>query len=94
MTLEQADLQRTEIFKVLSDISRLSIIRTLNQSGREMTCGEIGQQLNISKSTVSYHFKMLRAVGLTITRKEAQSKLLSLNYQTFDKFLPGFLDSL
>lgn len=94
MTLEQTDLQRTEIFKVLSDINRLRIIRVLRHAKHEMTCGEIGEKLNISKSTVSYHFKMLRNVGLTNTRRESQSKYLSLNYQTFNNFLPGFLDSL
>lgn len=94
MMIEQEDLKRAEIFKTLSDVNRLSIIRTLYIANREMTCGEIGQQLDISKSTVSYHFKMLRAVGLTHTRRAAQSKYLSLNYQNFNKYLPGFLDSL
>ncbi|AEJ31290.1 transcription regulator [Leuconostoc sp. C2] len=94
MTLEQTDLQRTEIFKVLSDINRLRIIRVLHHAQREMTCGEIGEKLNISKSTVSYHFKMLRQVGLTNTRRASQSKYLSLNDHTFNNFLPGFLDSL
>jgi len=94
MMIEQEDLKRAEIFKTLSDVNRLSIIRTLYIANREMTCGEIGQQLDISKSTVSYHFKMLRAVGLTHTRRSAQSKYLSLNYQNFNKYLPGFLDSL
>lgn len=94
MTIEQEDLKRAEIFKVLSDTNRLSIIRVLNYSDREMTCGEVGKSLNVSKSTVSYHFKILRSVGLTNTRKEAQSKYLSLNHQTFNHYLPGFLDTL
>ncbi|GLB47548.1 hypothetical protein WR164_15270 [Philodulcilactobacillus myokoensis] len=50
--------------------------------------------MNISKSTVSYHFKILRSVGLTHTRKDAQIKYLSINKDTFHKYLPGFLDSL
>ncbi|MCD2256371.1 ArsR/SmtB family transcription factor [Agrilactobacillus fermenti] len=94
MNIEQEDLKRSEIFKVLSDPNRLRMIRILYQSGREMTCGEVGEKLSVSKSTVSYHFKLLRAVGLTHTRKAAQSKYLSLNQQTFAKYLPGFLDSL
>lgn len=93
-TQAELDIQRAEIFKVLSDPNRLSMIRTLYQSKREMTCGEVGEKLDVSKSTVSYHFKILRSVGLTNTRKVAQSKFLSLNYATFDRYLPGFLDSL
>ncbi|MDF2314290.1 ArsR/SmtB family transcription factor [Lactiplantibacillus pentosus] len=90
----QEDQQRVAIFKALADDNRLRIIRVLYQAQREMTCGEVGAQLNISKSTVSYHFKALRLVGLTNTRREAQTKYLSLQQATFDHFLPGFLDSL
>ncbi|WP_349533928.1 MULTISPECIES: ArsR/SmtB family transcription factor [Leuconostoc] len=94
MTIEIEDQKKAEIFKTLSDTNRLKIIRTLCATNREMTCGEVGDKLEISKSTVSYHFKALRAVGLTNTRKEAQSKYLSLNKDTFNKYLPGLLDSL
>ncbi|AUI77290.1 MULTISPECIES: ArsR/SmtB family transcription factor [Lactiplantibacillus] len=90
----QEDQQRVAIFKALADDNRLRIIRVLYQAQREMTCGEVGAQLSISKSTVSYHFKALRLVGLTNTRREAQTKYLSLQRATFDHFLPGFLDSL
>ncbi|ANK60953.1 ArsR/SmtB family transcription factor [Loigolactobacillus backii] len=94
MTIEQRDLKMAEIFKVLSDANRLQMIRILYQSGSEMTCGEVGKKLEVSKSTVSYHFKVLRSVGLTNTRQEAQSKFLSLNLNTFKEYLPGFLSSL
>lgn len=94
MTIEQEDQKRAEIFKTLSDENRLKMIRILYKSQREMTCGEVGNELSIIKSTVSYHFKALRSVQLTNTRREAQSKFLSLNLETFAKYLPGFLDSL
>ncbi|MQS52193.1 ArsR/SmtB family transcription factor [Companilactobacillus mishanensis] len=94
MTIEQKDITRSEIFKVLSDPNRLQMIRFLYLSGREMTCGEVGEKLSVSKSTVSYHFKILRSVGLTNTRREARNKFLSLNMNTFNEYLPGFLDSL
>ncbi|SEH42060.1 transcriptional regulator, ArsR family [Fructobacillus pseudoficulneus] len=94
MTIEIEDQNRAEIFQTLSDPNRLKIIRILYHSSRELTCGEVGEKLSISKSTVSYHFKELRSVQLTKTRREAQSKYLSLNMDTFNKYLPGFLDSL
>ncbi|WP_119326521.1 metalloregulator ArsR/SmtB family transcription factor [Companilactobacillus musae] len=92
-TIEE-DNKRTEIFKVLSDINRLQMIRILYKSHREMTCSEVGEKLNISKSTVSYHFKLLRSVGLTNTRREGQNKYLSINLVTFKIYLPGFLETL
>lgn len=88
------DEKRVEIFKTLSDSNRLRMIRILHQAHRELTCGEVGEKLNINKSTVSYHFKLLRSVGLTNTRRDGQNKFLSIRQETFDKFLPGFLDSL
>ena len=91
---DQADQQRVAIFKALADANRLRIIRVLYQAQREMTCSEVGAQLNISKSTVSYHFKTLRLVGLTNTRRKAQTKYLSLQLATFDRVLPGFLAPL
>ncbi|GEO48620.1 ArsR/SmtB family transcription factor [Companilactobacillus kimchii] len=91
MKIDKKDIQRAEIFKVLSDPNRLQMIRILYQAHRELTCGEVGEKLDLSKSTVSYHFKKLRKVGLTNTRKEAQIKYLSLNMDTFEKYLPGFL---
>lgn len=99
MNIEQAnsvaeDQRRVAIFKALAEQNRLRIIRVLYQTSREMTCSEVGEQLNISKSTVSYHFKALRLVGLTNTRQVAQTKYLSLQLATFDRYLPGFLATL
>lgn len=95
MDIEQrTDQKLADIFKVLSEPNRISILRILQHSNRELTCGEVSRQLNISPSTVSYHFKALRKAGLTNTRQMAQAKLLSINRETFQKYLPIFLDSL
>jgi len=99
MDIEQAnsaaeDERCVAIFKALAEQNRLRIMRVLYQTPREMTCSEVGEQLNISKSTVSYHFKALRLVGLTNTRQVAQTKYLSLQLATFDRYLPGFLATL
>ncbi|MFD1418304.1 ArsR/SmtB family transcription factor [Companilactobacillus keshanensis] len=96
MTIEEQSKDEilSEIFKALSEPNRLKMIRTLNESDKEITCGEMSEILKLSLSTVSYHAKTLREMGLTNTRKEAQTKYLSVNRQTFKKYLPGFLDSL
>ncbi|WP_412989493.1 ArsR/SmtB family transcription factor [Pediococcus siamensis] len=94
MNIEQHDQKLAQIFKALAEPNRLKIIRVLYQARREMTCGEVGEKLNISKSTVSYHFKALRLVGLTRTRRVAQEKYLSINQTAFQEYLPGFLATL
>ncbi|MEO1770357.1 hypothetical protein IGI49_001184 [Enterococcus sp. AZ071] len=82
------------MLKALADPARLEIIRLLKNSGKEIGCGEVGESIDLSKSTVSYHFKALREAGLTFTRKESREKFVSLNYDAFNKYLSGFLDSL
>ncbi|MEC1435861.1 ArsR/SmtB family transcription factor [Bacillus spizizenii] len=95
MTMKQLDDQiRARIFKALSDESRLAIIRTLYYSGKELSCGEVGEKCNIVKTTASYHFKTLREAGLTATRKDSRTKYVSLREDTFQTYLPGFLETL
>ncbi|AWB45902.1 transcriptional regulator [Paenibacillus sp. CAA11] len=97
MTIEQtllADDVRVRIFKALADGTRLQIIRTLKESGVEMNCGEVGEKCEASKSNASYHFRTLREAGLITVRKEAQTKYIHLNVETFDSYLPGFLSSI
>lgn len=96
MIIEQSNLdeQRVKILKALADEARLTIVRMLYAKRKEMNCGEIGEQLTLNKSTVSYHFKTLREAGLTTTRKVGQNKYVSLNEEVFQTFLPGFLDTL
>lgn len=88
------DQQRVIIFKALSDEMRLQIVRLLRDKGGEMSCGEVGEHIHIPKSTASYHFKILREAGLTSTRKESLNRYVKLRLDTFEKFLPNFLDSL
>lgn len=86
--------QSINIFKALADPVRLAIIRYLNNSDQEVACGEVGKAINISKSSGSYHFKLLQDAGLITARKEAREKYVRLNYQTFDKFVIGFFDNI
>ncbi len=88
------DEQRIKLFKALADPTRLEIVRTLRKSATEMSCGEVGEQCEASKSNTSYHFRTLREAGLIQVRKDAQTKYMRLNTETFERYLPGFLDTL
>ncbi|MBE6185356.1 ArsR/SmtB family transcription factor [Heyndrickxia ginsengihumi] len=94
MKLQNNDEIRVQIFKALADETRLEIIRMLKHVDKEISCGEVGENINISKSTASYHFKILREAGLISTRKEAQTKYVQLRLDTFETYLSHFLDSL
>lgn len=88
MTIKQYsnfdDEDLVKIFKALADPIRLNILRILSKRDTELSCGEIGELLNMSKSAVSYHFKTLREAGLTITRKSGQNKFVRLNHDTIE----------
>lgn len=96
MTTEQetSDEVLVAIFKALADENRLQMIRMLNNHGSEMSCGQIGEQLDLNKSTISYHFRILREAGLTSTRKLGQNKFVSLNTDVINTYLPQLLDVL
>lgn len=97
MTVElfsAADDQLVKVFKALSDQTRIAILRYLKDAGRGVTCGEVSAVIDMSKSTGSYHFKLLREAGLTVTRKVAREKYVSINKDAFDTFVSGFYDSL
>jgi DNA-binding transcriptional ArsR family regulator len=88
------DQTRVQIFKALADESRLAIVRTLYKNERELSCGEVGEQCNLVKTTASYHFRTLREAGLTIVRKDSRTRYIRLNLETFQRYLPNFLESL
>lgn len=94
MDIEIDYTQLAKLLKVLAEPNRLKIIKLLATADHELTCGQISAQLDISNSTVSYHFKAMRAVGLTKTRVQGNTKFLSLNLATFQRDLPNFLDLL
>lgn len=91
---QQLTEQRVKILKALADETRLAIVKTLYVSGKEMNCGEVGDLCDASKSNASYHFRTLREAGLIKVRKEGQIRYMTLYNETFDRFLPGFLDTL
>ncbi|MCP1309275.1 MULTISPECIES: ArsR/SmtB family transcription factor [Paenibacillus] len=88
------DEQRVKIFKALADETRLDIIRTLYTNKKEMNCGEVMDIRDTSKSNTSYHLRTLREAKLIKVRKEAQTKYMSIDIETFQTYLPGFLDTL
>ncbi|QOS97477.1 helix-turn-helix transcriptional regulator [Brevibacterium sp. JNUCC-42] len=88
------DNQRIKILKALADETRLQIIRVLFQKEQEAKCGEVGELCHMSKSNASYHFRTLREAGLIHMRSEGQSKFLRIKQETFEQYLPSFLDTL
>jgi len=90
----QATEASINVFKALADPIRLAIIRYLSQHDQALSCGEIGQAMQISKTSGSYHFKILQEAGLITVRKVGREKFVKLDRVTFDHYLIHFWQNL
>ena len=69
-TLQKNAAAASALLKALSNPHRLMILCTL--AGREMTVGEINEQVGLSQSSLSQQLAILRREGLVETRRQSQ----------------------
>ncbi|HHH83782.1 MAG TPA: transcriptional regulator [Chloroflexi bacterium] len=74
---EQVAAQTAELFRALSDTSRVRIISAL--TGGEMHVGAIADVVGISESAVSHHLRGLRQMRLVRSRKVGRQVFYSLH---------------
>jgi len=77
------------IFKALNDTTRREILELLKD--RDMTAGEIADQFNISKPSISHHLDLLKQAGLVIANKDGQFIHYSINTTVMDEMLKWML---
>ena len=82
-----------ELFRALGDPTRIEILRLLSQSD-EVACTTLDDILPVSKSTISYHIKALKTVGLLTVRKDGRWYHYTLQRDRLESVLPGFFDLL
>lgn len=74
-----------DVWGALSDATRREILSMLRT--RSMTAGEIADQFELSKATVSHHLSILKQAGLITGEKRAQTITYSLNTTVFQEFM-------
>lgn len=93
--MKHPDIEQVELIDImyaLSDPTRLEIIGVLARAKRAMTCGELDG--NRPKSSMSHHFKILRAAGLVRTRIEGTEHMNSLRLTEIEQKFPGVLKAI
>lgn len=75
-------------FKALADPTRRQILRLLRE--RDMTAGEIAEQFNISKPSISHHLNILKQARLVIDERQGQFISYSLNMTVFQEIMGWF----
>lgn len=79
-----------EGFKALSDPTRRSILKLLKKS--DLNAGEIAENFNISKPSISHHLTLLKQADLISSKKKGQNVIYSLNTSVFEDMVSWFLD--
>jgi DNA-binding transcriptional ArsR family regulator len=89
------ELSLPKVLAALADPARLATVRTLAVAG-ESSCNQIRQDagLEVSKSTMSHHLRILREAGITYSRVQGARRLLTLRRTDLDARFPGLLDAV
>lgn len=69
------------IYKVLSDPTRLSIIKMLQETGSVCVC-KVSEQFNLTQPTLSYHMALLVSAELVCCEKIGKFKHYRCNEST------------
>lgn len=77
-------------FQALSSPVRRKILTMLKT--RDMTAGEIADQLDVSKSTLSGHFNVLKAADLVMSERENTTITYSLNTSVVEDLMAAVFD--
>jgi ArsR family transcriptional regulator, arsenate/arsenite/antimonite-responsive transcriptional repressor len=73
------------VFKALNDVTRRAILELLKD--RDMTAGDIADQFNMTKPSISHHLDLLKQAGLVESIKEGQYIHYSINTTVMDEML-------
>jgi DNA-binding transcriptional ArsR family regulator len=89
---ERQDVDLSAVLHALSDPQRRGIVAELATSEEPRPCGSFAPE--ITKSTRTHHFRVLREAGLVEQWKEGTSKMSRLRRDDIDARFPGLLHSV
>jgi DNA-binding transcriptional ArsR family regulator len=89
---DKNDLELAGVMHALSDPHRLAIVRRLAEDDEPRPCGTFG--FDISKSTMTHHFRVLREAGVIRQERQGTTKLTALRREDLDERFPGLLDAV
>lgn len=87
-----SELSLTAVMQALADPVRREIAARLAH-GPE-ACRAIGQAIDLHKSTMSHHYKVLREAGVTRTVIEGRERYVCLRRDDLDQRFPGLIDAV
>ncbi len=89
---ETSEIELPAVLHALSDPHRLEIVRRLDEDDEPRPCGKFG--FDISKSTMTHHFRTLREAGVIRQERQGTTKMTELRRDDLDARFPGLLDAV
>lgn len=77
------------LFKALNDETRRKILELLRES--DMTAGEIADNFNISKPSISHHLDILKQADMVVSIRKGQFIYYSINTTVIDDLMKWIL---
>lgn len=81
---------KESLFKAIADPHRRKILKLLQ--GGPRTAGQIAEEFEISKSSLSYHFNILKEADLVRCQRQSVEQVYSLNTSVFEDAAALLLD--
>lgn len=78
-----------KLFKALNDNTRREILELLKD--KDLTAGEIADQFDMTKPSISHHLSLLKQADLVVDVKKGQFIYYSINTTVFDDIINWFL---
>lgn len=93
-TTDSIDL--SSVLGALADPVRLDIMRTLYRRGEPHNCTALAKDsgVEVSAPTISHHWKVLRAAGLTTTEVVGRNRIIQIRRDDLEQRFPGLLDAV
>lgn len=85
------EIELDAVLAALGDPVRLAIVSEIHSRGKVASCS---LDVDVCKSTLSHHLKVLREAGITWTEIDGVERQLSLRYACLEKQFPNLLDSV
>jgi DNA-binding transcriptional ArsR family regulator len=86
------DIDLGAVLHALSDPTRLQIVAALDS--RPDACPTGSFDVQVSKSTCTHHFRVLREAGVVRQQPDGTARLNTLRREDLDARFPGLLDAI
>jgi DNA-binding transcriptional ArsR family regulator len=88
----RSEIDLPTVLHALSDPQRLRIVGQLAMRAEPCACSSFG--LDVTKSTLTHHFRVLREAGVISQVLAGTSKMNTLRREDLDARFPGLLDAV